>query len=224
MDGTDGDLTLQLGYWNGAGAGKTFSHPAPLPELRALLGPHAAILDYGCGYGRLCAELAEAGFARVTGVDASRALVERGRGEHPGLDLRLAGRPPLPFAEGCFDAVLLVAVLTCIPTDDGALAVMAEARRLLKPGGLLFVSDYPLQDDARNRARYAEHAPEFGAYGVFRSGQAVFRHYRPEDEARLLAGFAPLWRRETEVRTLNGNPARIFQILARKAASPAKTA
>ena len=29
------DLNAQLHYWNGAGAGKTFSHPVPLQRLRA---------------------------------------------------------------------------------------------------------------------------------------------------------------------------------------------
>jgi SAM-dependent methyltransferase len=217
METMDGGLDLQFGYWNGAGAGKSFSHPAPLPELKALLGPEAAILDYGCGYGRLCSELAGAGFARVTGVDVSPALLKRGRREHPELDLRPAGRPPLPFAAASFDACLLVAVLTCIPTASGAAAVMAEARRLLKPGGLLFLSDYPLQNDARNCARYEQYAQEFGTYGVFRSGTAVFRHYPSQDVDRLLTGFDALWRREAEVCTLNGNPATIFQVLARRA-------
>jgi len=209
-------LDIQLNYWNGAGAAKTFSHPVPLPELRALLGPQAAILDYGCGYGRVAAELTQAGFARVTGVDASEALVLRGLREHAQLDLRVISEPPLPFPDASFDACLLVALLTCIPTDTGAEALLNEAHRLLKPGGVLFVSDYPLQKDPRNLTRYQEHAARFGVYGVFRSGEAVFRHYRPARVDQLLSGFETLWRRELVVRTLNGNEADIFQVAARK--------
>lgn len=209
-------LDVQLGYWNGAGAAKTFSHPVPLPEFHALLGPQAAILDYGCGYGRVTAELAQAGFARVTGVDASEALVLRGLREHPQLDLRVISAPPLPFPDASFDACLLVAVLTCVPTDTGAKALLNEAHRLLKPGGLLFVSDYPLQNDPRNVARYQEHEAQFGAYGVFRSGEAVFRHYAMGRVDQLLSGFETLWRRELVVRTLNGNKADIFQVAVRK--------
>ncbi len=211
-------LNIQLHYWNGAGAGKTFSHPVPLQRLRALLPPTAAILDYGCGYGRTCAELAQAGFTRVTGADPSEALIQRGLREHPGLDLRLASGPPLPFAPGSFDACLLLAVLTCVPTDAGAQALVRECARLLKPGGLLFVSDYPLQPDERNRARYEQYAAEFGCHGVFRSGEAVFRHYQPQHLDQLLHGFQPLWRQELSVRTLNGNAATIVQMGVRKKA------
>lgn len=209
-------LDVQLSYWNGAGAAKNFSHPVPLPELRALLGPQAAILDYGCGYGRITAELTLGGFARVTGVDASEALVLRGLREHPQLDLRVVSALPLPFPDASFDACLLVALLTCVPTDAGAQALLAEAHRLLKPGGVLFVSDYPLQKDPRNLARYQEHEPQFGAYGVFRSGEAVFRHYTHARVDQLLSGFETLWRRELVVHTLNGNEADIFQVAARK--------
>lgn len=209
-------LDVQLGYWNGAGAAKTFSHPVPLPELRAFVGLKAAILDYGCGYGRVTAELAQAGFSGVVGVDASEALVSRGLREHPQLDLRVVSAPPLPFPDASFDACLLVALLTCIPTDSGAEALLGEAHRLLKPGGLLFISDYPLQKDPRNLARYQEHEAQFDAYGVFRSGEAVFRHYPPARVNQLLSGFETLWRRELMVRTLNGNEACIFQVAARK--------
>jgi len=209
-------LDLQLDYWNGAGAAKSFSHPVPVPELLSQLGPGAHILDYGCGYGRICAELAQAGFAQAVGVDASAALIARGKAEHPTLDLRMVPGPPLPFAAASFDACLLVALLTCVPTDAGADALLAEARRLLRPGGLLFLSDYPLQKDARNRARYKEFEPEFGSFGVFRTEGAVFRHYTAERLDQLLAGFDVLRRQERKVLTLNGHEADIIQVLARK--------
>jgi SAM-dependent methyltransferase len=215
-DAPDDALDLQLGYWNGAGAAKRFSHPVPVPELLSLLGPDADILDYGCGYGRICAHLTQAGFTRVVGVDASNALIARGKAEHPALDLRAVTGPPLPFAAASFDACLLVALLTCVPTDAGACALLAEAHRLLRPGGLLFLSDYPVQNDARNRARYRAFAQEFGSHGVFRSEGAVFRHYARESEDRLLGCFDVLWRRERTVLTMNGHEAEIFQVLARK--------
>jgi len=210
-------LDVQLDYWNGEGAGKTFSHPAPVGELLDRLGPHARVLDYGCGYGRVCAGLVAAGFTDVAGADVSSALVARGLREHPGLNLRVVGPPPLPFPTASFDACLLMALLTCIASDDGIAAVLAEAHRLLKPGGILFLSDYPLQNDARNRARYESGAAEFGVHGVFRAGAAVFRHFAPAAMERMLRGFEILWRREIEVATLNGHAAQVLQVLARRA-------
>ena len=49
----------------------------------------------------------------------------------------------LPFADGQFDAVVLFAVLTCIADDAAQRDLIAELRRVLQPGGLLLVSDYP---------------------------------------------------------------------------------
>lgn len=210
-------LDAQTDYWNGEGAAKTFSHPLPLDALRALLPPEATILDYGCGYGRAIAQLVQAGFRHAIGIDISQALLERGRREHPGLDLRHAQGIPLPSPDASFDACLLMAVLTCVPTDAGAEAIIREATRLLKPGGLLFISDYPLQDDERNRARYCQYEAEFGTYGVFRTGGAVCRHYSPGRLDQLLSGITPLWRRNVSVPTMNGNPATITQIAMRKA-------
>ncbi|GAB6124343.1 class I SAM-dependent methyltransferase [Humidesulfovibrio idahonensis] len=213
-------LDLQLEYWNGTGAAKTFSHPVPVAELLEQHGPEAAVLDYGCGYGRVCAELTRAGFRNVLGVDASAALVARGKAQSPDLDLRAVTAPPLPLPPASFDICLLVALLTCVPTDAGAAALLAEAHRLLRPGGVLFLSDYPLQKDARNLARYKQFEPEFGSYGVFRTEGAVFRHFALEDVGRLLAGFDVLWRRGLKVLTLNGHEADIIQVLARKRTEP----
>jgi SAM-dependent methyltransferase len=218
------DLDRQTDYWNGDGAAKTFSHPVPLPELRAWLPSGASLLDIGCGYGRVLAELSGAGFSRAIGVDISQALVERGRREHPGLDLRHCPDLPLPFPDAGFDACLLIAVLTCTATDAGARALVDEALRLLKPGGLLFVSDYPLQADARNRERYARFEAEFGIYGVFRTGGAVCRHFATQRLDALLAGTTPLWRRCVAVPTMNGNPASIVQMAVRVGVSGASAA
>ncbi|MEW2495145.1 class I SAM-dependent methyltransferase [Streptomyces nodosus] len=66
------DLDSQVPYWDAAVATKTFTHPLHLPWLDRA-GRHAAILDYGCGYGRIMKELEQRGFSDLTGVDASPA-------------------------------------------------------------------------------------------------------------------------------------------------------
>mgnify|MGYP003815826245 CR=1 FL=1 len=219
MRGPDG-FGVQTDYWNGAEAAqKTFTHPLPaevLDALRERFGPGAAVLDYGCGYGRTCAELAAAGFD-ATGADISGALLERGRAEHPDLRLLRFDGARVPLADASCDACLLLAVLTCIPEDAALGRTMAEVRRLLRPGGLLFVSDYPLQTDARNVARYAEFAAEFGVHGAFRTGQAVCRHFTEERLLELIGPGRILWRRRTRVTTMNGHASDIVQILAQPA-------
>jgi SAM-dependent methyltransferase len=55
-------------YWETAGATKTFTHPLRA-DWRATVSPDSRVLDYGCGYGRLTAELADHGFEQTLGVD-----------------------------------------------------------------------------------------------------------------------------------------------------------
>ena len=70
------DLDTQISYWDSIGATKTFTHPVN-PGWLAEVSLDARVLDYGCGYGRVMAELSEHGFHDVSGVDLSPALIER---------------------------------------------------------------------------------------------------------------------------------------------------
>ncbi|WP_316774011.1 class I SAM-dependent methyltransferase [Streptomyces sasae] len=143
------DLGTQIAYRDTVGATKTFTHPLHVPWLTGV-NRTARVLDHGCGYGRVMAELSEHGFSDVSGVDLSPALIARGRRLRPDLRFSVLKSPPgLPCAPESFDVVLLFAVLTCIPDDDAQRALATEVNRLLTPGGLLYVSDMVLQDDER---------------------------------------------------------------------------
>ena len=95
------------------------------------------VLDLGCGDGALTAKLAEAGLA-ARGVDPSRVALERGRRNHPRLELvapAAGGR--LPFADSSFDAVVSIHVLQHVPDTQ---TLMSEARRVLVPGGTIAIA------------------------------------------------------------------------------------
>lgn len=210
------DLDHQVDYWTTIGAEKTFTHPIDLTWL-AELDRSAHVLDYGCGYGRLSAYLMGQGFANIEGADISATLVARARRAVPELTFHVLDRPPaLPHADGSLDAVLLVAVLTCIPDDAAQRGLVAELHRVLRPGGLLYVSDLLLQDDARNRERYAHFADVYGTHGVFETGDgAICRHHSRAWLAELLGGFTIAAEREVAVPTMNGNDVTAIQLLAR---------
>ncbi|MFF4118498.1 class I SAM-dependent methyltransferase [Streptomyces sp. NPDC001714] len=210
----------QIAYWDSIGATKTFTHPVNLTWLTGV-GRTARILDYGCGYGRVTAELSEHGFSDVSGADPSPTLIARARRLRPDLRFTVLTSPPeLPCDPETFDVVLLFAVLTCVPDDDTRQALVTELNRLLTPGGLLYISDMILQDDERNRHRYATHADRFNTpYGVFATDDgAVCRHHDISElhTLLLLSDFDLVDEHPIKVTTMNGHQSQAVQILARK--------
>ncbi|MEV4282840.1 class I SAM-dependent methyltransferase [Actinoplanes xinjiangensis] len=202
-------------YWDTTGATKTFTHPVHR-EWLAGTDRAARVLDYGCGYGRVMAELNDLGFGEVSGADVSATLIARGRRARPDLRFELITSPPvLDHPAGSFDVIVLFAVLTCVPDDAAQRGLVAELRRLLTAGGLLYLSDLVLQPDARSRRRYAARACT--PYGVFTTDDgAVCRHHDPEYLRHLLADFHVAAERHIEVPTMNGNRAAAIQLLAHR--------
>lgn len=105
-----------------------------------LLGDHPReVLDAGMGAARLLVELSQRGWS-VSGVDASRRMVDLARSRLPAASSRLLhGKiEALPFAGASFDAVVATGVLEYADVDDA----LAEINRVLRPGGLAVIS-YP---------------------------------------------------------------------------------
>nr|WSZ20337.1 class I SAM-dependent methyltransferase [Streptomyces canus] len=178
-------------------------------------------LDYGCGYGRTLDALEQSGFDNLSGVDTSPGMIARARSLHPSMRFAVLDTPPaIACPDASIDAVVLFAVLTCIPSDSAQRLLIGELHRVLKPGALLYLSDLLLQDDQRTRDRYARFAESYGTYGVFETGDgAVCRHHPSDWFTSLLAGFETIGTRRITVATMNGNTAAGLQILARKSAS-----
>jgi len=207
----------QSEFWNQSAATKVFSHPLDHARFAQTVARDAAILDYGCGRGRLCGELAARGFTQVVGADFSTEMIAAARRDHPSVSFTHVDGATLPFGDASFDAVMLFAVLTCIPPRTAQRTLIADTHRVLKRGGLLVVSDYPLQSDARNVARYDAYAKETHDgeacdYGTFRlpDGGTV-RHHAMSWFDELFAQFTVEERVEFDATTMNGNPARIAQ-------------
>jgi SAM-dependent methyltransferase len=106
-----------------------------------VLSPAAGelILDAGCGTGRNLGPIKDPG-ARPIGVDFSPAMLEVAHRLHPDVDLAVADlQRTLPFGDARFEATICTLVgehLAELPS------VLAELRRVLKPGGRLVFSVY----------------------------------------------------------------------------------
>lgn len=207
---------LQVSYWDRVANEKRFSHPLKLEWLARYSHPDARILDYGCGYGRTLAELSQAGFENLVGVDSSNAMLARARATVARPALLRNDENSLPFRDDSFDAVLLFAVLTCIPDGDKQRSLMSELERVLRPDGLLYLSDVLVNTDQRNRERYERDAEQFNCYGVFELPEGVVvRHHTSEWIAEITSTFQQLEYEAFTVTTMNGNASAAFQYLGR---------
>ncbi len=105
---------------------------ANLPLIEGLKG-----LDIGCGEGSNTRKLAERG-ARMTAVDIAPTFIRHAQEVEANAPLGIAylegDGTALPFADGSFDFATAFMSLMDMPRQDHALA---EAQRVLKPGGFV---------------------------------------------------------------------------------------
>lgn len=135
-------------------------------EIAATLAARAGarILDIGCGTGNIL-RLAKPHFRECWGADLSGSLLRELARRFDGLRLQRGDAGRLPFRGGAFDVVSYYGVLHHILDHDRTLA---EAHRLLRPGGVLYIDHDPNYFFGRfyhifYRLRYADR-PGFGSW------------------------------------------------------------
>jgi ubiquinone/menaquinone biosynthesis C-methylase UbiE/DNA-binding transcriptional ArsR family regulator len=106
-------------------------------------GSHDLLLDLGTGTGRIL-ELAAHRARRLIGIDTNREMLKcaRVRLDRAGLShcsVRLADIYNLPFTDNSADAAIIHQVLHFL---DNPKAALAEACRVLRPGGRLVLIDF----------------------------------------------------------------------------------
>lgn len=101
-----------------------------------------AVLDFGCGTGRLLAGLYASEQNRdLFGCDVRAELVDWSQANLP-TPIRVGQSlpvPPLPYPSGSFDLVLAISVLTHMGSAAQQLWA-ADLRRVLRPGGAMLVT------------------------------------------------------------------------------------
>jgi ubiquinone/menaquinone biosynthesis C-methylase UbiE len=146
-----------------------------LDVLERLAGPSGKdVVDIGCGGGALVRALTARG-ARVTGVEISEGQLAPALANDDGSGARyVIGRAQaLPLEDGSVDVAVFMRTLHHVPPGD-LLDALRETRRVLRPGGVVFVAE-PLAEGEffeltrvsrtsgrfapRRRRRWAERRP-----------------------------------------------------------------
>jgi demethylmenaquinone methyltransferase/2-methoxy-6-polyprenyl-1,4-benzoquinol methylase len=130
--------------------------------------PREAILDLAGGTGDIAFRLLAAGAGRVLCSDINEQMLRVAqdraaeRGWLAGLALLCADAERLPLPDGCMDKITMAFGLRNCTDKD---AVLREARRVLRPGGRLFVLEF-------SRLEVAALAPLYEAWS-FRALPAI---------------------------------------------------
>jgi ubiquinone/menaquinone biosynthesis C-methylase UbiE len=123
--------------------------------MRDLIGTHVGrLVDIGTGTGRMI-ELFGGAASHAIGIDRSPEMLRLARAKLDGQgahELRQGDVSALPLADASADTVILHQVLHFIPAPEAALA---EAARLLAPGGRILIADFAPHDREELRTQDA---------------------------------------------------------------------
>ena len=207
----------QSDYWNRVAGEKKFTTPFQSELLAKFVGVNGSILDIGCGYGRTLNDLYHYGYTNLYGIDSSEMMINRGQAEYPYLKFKFGDGKNTGYRDNSFDAVILFGVLTCVVDNDGQLTLIEECKRILRPGGILYINDFLVNSDSRNVSRYELYKGKYQIYGVFESNDGVvLRHHTIDWVKNLTVSLEQLVFETVTFPTMNGNNSNGFYYIGRK--------
>jgi ubiquinone/menaquinone biosynthesis C-methylase UbiE len=104
-------------------------------QVLATLPKGGFILDVGCGTGLFLQRYITNGGGGI-GLDISPGMITEARRRLPGSEFTVGTAENLPFRDGTFDAVASLLAFSYLKNPD---QMLAEARRVLRPGGTLAI-------------------------------------------------------------------------------------
>lgn len=131
------------GYWDGLwGPMATREHIRRgdrfvTSETKRVLRRGAKVVDAGCGIGATVYGLAKAGFD-AHGIDNAKETIAAIKSLEPELQVRVADIRALPFDDMALDGLWSLGVIEHF--YEGYDELIAESKRVLKPGGYLFLT------------------------------------------------------------------------------------
>ncbi|MDM8535661.1 class I SAM-dependent methyltransferase [Desulfobacterales bacterium HSG17] len=211
------ELLTHEEYWDSVAGKKEFTTPFQIELFKKNVSREARILDVGCGYGRTLQELYLSKFINLSGIDISKKMIDKGTKLNPKLTLKKYDNLKFPFENNSFDAVILLAVLTCIISNSEQEKLIDEIQRVLKDEGILYINDFLINSDQRNIDRYQRYESKYNKYGAFELSEGVvLRHYTKMRIDELMRDFEKIVFESVIFTTMNGHQSNGFYYIGRK--------
>lgn len=201
------------------------------PIIYKYLKKNYKILDIGCGYGKICIQLALKGHF-VEGIDINKSGIEEAKQTAKKLNLtnklkfRVGDATRLPYPNETFDIAIMQALLTAIVNKEDRNKIMKEAFRVLKPTGYLYLAEFgQTWHSDIYRERYLKDLPitkEEGSFLAYNkeTGEVdyIAHHYTEKELVFLLInnGFKIDYFKIEKFTTRSGNKVNGFVIVAIK--------
>jgi SAM-dependent methyltransferase len=102
-----------------------------------------SVIELGCGWGRNLHQFVELGIParNIAGIDLIENFIAFGKSQNPAFNISVGDATRTDFGDSAFDIVLLHTVLSAITDRDVQANLLREARRLVRPAGLVIVFD-----------------------------------------------------------------------------------
>jgi SAM-dependent methyltransferase len=171
--------------------------PLPPPKLRMLVAGSpdgvvledcGAMLDFGCGSGRVARHWKDLSGPELHGCDANPELIRWCQANLPFLQATVSSlSPPLPYADESFDVLYALSVFTHLP-EAIQRPWLEELQRVLRPGGHVFFTThgkaylYRLDDEERERFHRGELIVHFEEL----AGANLCSAFHPEEYVRAM--------------------------------------
>lgn len=205
-------------YWNEIGVQKEFEDPFYLEKLQPYLEPHSTIIEYGCGYGRLMHLLDTKGYKNLIGFDTAVNMIEKGTKLYPELNLvHIEESGCVPVKDAFCDALIASTILCCVVHREEQQLLVEEFLRILKPGGVLYLTDFVISNHPGYADKYKKGYKIYNDRGIYTTSEGLtVRHHATDWVMQLLERFNIQWFEQFDFKTMNQNYARTFHCVAQK--------
>jgi len=154
-----------------------------IAEITKHLDDGDRVLDVGCANGYSSVQFASARRIRLRGLDYVPKMIEQARERLSAMTDKLVGSVEFEVGDitelrepsNCYDRVIVVRVLINLGTWERQLAGLRECIRVLKPGGLLLLSEATVQGWRRLNGLRAE-------WGLEEIPMPPFNEYLDQDQ------------------------------------------